>query len=738
MVRLCGLAAAAAGLEAATRHAVLQARRAGGRLAAVVVDEVQHSVWAEFSDEGDTARWSCTCPIGNAAPGLPACAHVAALLASWIREPDIFAVEDTAAPAAPAQPRPTIAPPPREPPQRRTLPARRPEPISTLRGPLSLSEELARLPARELQALAQRVLGADLPEREARLRVVETLTDHTRLTALLARLDVGAQSLLGLLALLGGVATAADLDGLAARSARSPGAVREEATVLERHGLLFRAVSPAPAADARDESRRALTGWRVPQEIRTALAPSLPLDQLPAHGHGPPVLASPDDKQQTLRWVPGSPRPLCLALALLARVPDSLGSVRPVVEARWPHTQAGGVRTLASHPGDLPPDRLRALARSTGLDASAARLARRILLLASEQAEGQPITDLASAPTAERHLVLRAGFRIWANAAAPLELADLTVSGAKVRARYDATHSAFTMTAIGEESAAGRRFVLRLLRTGRPGVWYTLDSLLDLVWQLRPLFLRGRQQTYSAPAWWLERDGQPLHPSVREEWLAGEGRYLRALLTDSLHNWGVLDLAFDAERTPRAFRLTPFGVFLLGQEAATDQPEIAAVLQGKWGPALLPTREGTLAVQPLATDAALLGALGHWARPTSIAGGRLIFTFSADLACAAFDHGAHPDDLLARLRALETSGGPRSADALAPRLAEWREAYGQTRIETAWALLEARDAPALAEALAAAPDIAARCRHLGDTFALVPPSDLAALQKALARRGYQL
>jgi len=158
---------------------------------------------------------------------------------------------------------------------------------------------------------------------------------------------------------------------------------------------------------------------------------------------------------------------------------------------------------------------------------------------------------------------------------------------------------------------------------------------------------------------------------------------------------------------------------------------------GKWGSALLPTREGALAVQPLAADAALLGALGQWAKPSSLAGGRLIYTLSADLACAAFDRGAQPDDLLARLRALEAPG-PRAAEAIAPKLAEWREAYGQTCIETAPTLLEARDALALAEALAAAPDIAARCRRIGETFTLVPAADLATLQKALARRGYQL
>src|SRR5581483_9684772 len=215
------------------------------------------------------------------------------------------------------------------------------------------SEELARLPARDLQAMAQRVLGAELPEREARARLAAALTDHTQLSALLQRLDPRAQSLLDLLALLGGVATSADLEGIAARSGRSPSAVREDAALLERHGLLFRAVSPLQPAGAGDEPRHALTGWRVPPEIRTALATQLPVEQLPAQGQGPPLLSMAPGRQQTLRLARGSPRPLCLALALLARAPGPLGSAGPAVEARQRSASQAGSRTLASIPGDL-------------------------------------------------------------------------------------------------------------------------------------------------------------------------------------------------------------------------------------------------------------------------------------------------------------------------------------------------------------------------------------------------
>jgi hypothetical protein len=55
-----------------------------------------------------------------------------------------------------------------------------------------------------------------------------------------------------------------------------------------------------------------------------------------------------------------------------------------------------------------------------------------------------------------------------------------------------------------------------------------------------------------------------------------------------------------------------------------------------------------------------------------------------------------------------------------------------------WALIEARDEATLAEALAYAPQIAARCRLLGPALALASPQDAAELRDILARRGYDL
>jgi hypothetical protein len=154
-------------------------------------------------------------------------------------------------------------------------------------------------------------------------------------------------------------------------------------------------------------------------------------------------------------------------------------------------------------------------------------------------------------------------------------------------------------------------------------------------------------------------------------------------------------------------------------------------LAGDWGAPLLLTHDGALAAHPLAASASQLNALGAWARVTGVAGGRLIYSLNADLACAAFDRGQTPTDAVATIQATG-----RVAERTLAQLERWRAAYGDARIETGWALLEARDEAALREALAYAPEIAARVRLLAPTLALVRPADLVPLRAALARKGY--
>ncbi|HEX6796389.1 MAG TPA: hypothetical protein VF116_01605 [Ktedonobacterales bacterium] len=796
VVRLCGLDAAAAGLELVARRAVSRAVREGGRLRAVVEDAGgAREVWVEPGETpGGGARWHCGCPAAVAAESLPhalGCAHVAAVLSAWIRHPADFAPPIASGDATPAlsPSSPLAAQLPAQPPREEVTQPRLLRPQGRSRGPATLADELARLPAADLSALARRVLNADLRgTAEARAALDAALRSPAVLDPLLGRLDAGPRALLAQVLLLGGAVTAADLDGIATRSGRPASALHAEMAALARHGLVF-AASAAPATSesgsGHDAARswRQISGWRVPADLRPLLPPALPIPPAPVRDDGAPLLAeevgASGGRPQAARVVRANPRPLLLALALLPRAPAPLNPFTAAPATR-PHDVAPPIHPSATRapfplvPGDLAQGPLAALARGLGIAPGLAQLARRLLLWAREDGAGFALHDLARLPSDELPLALRAAWAVWRAAELPAELADLDLPGAPIRAGFDATHAALRPASLAAEVAGARDFTLRLLATAGEGAWYHVDDLLDLVWRTAPLFLRGRQGAYATPTWWLRAadDPRPLRPGVRAEWQAGEARFLAWLLAGSPHWLGALDLAYAPDGRLVAVRVTALGSFLLGLRETPGDEEInrrgrrgrggetagdevgpalpatkgdeASEHQAReatsvgWGVPVTAGREGTLAAHPLAAGAELLDAIEVWARPEAVTGGRLLYRLAADRACAALDAGAAPGALLARLDALDARHGTHVAPAVRAKLDAWRAAYGASRIERGWTLIEARDAAVLAEALAASPEIAARSRPIAPAVALVPDDDAPELRAALARRGFQV
>jgi hypothetical protein len=650
---------------------------------------------------------------------------VAALLTVWIRAPGDFAVP-AQEPRAPSVAVPTLDPSARPDSLRHARSRSQRAPADA-----TLAAELARLPARDLLAIARRILNADLTESEARERLSAALADRAQVQATLDRLDTHPRWLFGALLTLGATITAADLEALAGRLGRALSAVQADMSALARHGLVFAVLAPRAEQGARERSWRTLAGWRIAPETRAAANELYSLDTVlsASSGGAAPLTAG-------WRVERSSPRETLLALALLARAPSPfgpLGHARAIGSTERPDAPAGSLRVA----GDLATGRLAELARAAGLEPGPARMARRLLRWAREQAPGKPLLDFARLPQNERAGALRQAFMLWRETDSVAEMVDLDLSGVPIRARVDTRHGAWSPATIAAEVGGARRFLLSLLERAQPGVWYALDHLLTFVWRVQPGFLRGRQRAFAHPVWLLERidgDRRTLPATAEDKWRAAEGVWISALIAGSLRWWGAVDLAHDANSRLVAFRLTPFGVYLLD---ARDAPS-SVTLPDDWGPAILLTREHALAVNPLSAGADLLDALSQWARPTSVVGGRLLYTLTPDLACAAFDYGLRPEALGERLSASDPHAGARVAEQVIVWLSAWRLKYGRARIFERVALLEARDEPTLAEALAYAPAIAARARRIGPAEALLTPADLIELRALLARKGYEL
>lgn len=739
IVRLCGLNAAAAGLELVARHGVVAGRRDGSRLLATVHDVASRDVWVEILDEAGTAHWACDC----AQMGPLACAHVAAILSAWIAHPTDFAASGAGAESlndAESGGAPTPTPPPATaslaPPTQLSLDTR----LVPAADSASLAAALARMNNADVDVIAHRILGP-IPgaefrdhDEDARQKLVATLSDPARLQALLHRLDGSARYLLTLLQLVGGTMTAADLEALAIRIAQPLSAVQSDVAVLERHVLLLPMLpTSAPSQHGPGSSWRHVAGWRIPDEARQALYPSLPLDALPTqHGNpsGPPLAETAGDPLHVIR---NAPRTLCLAMALVASAPPPLGLPTAIPSSS---ESAGFARRGAGllAPGELAPERLMDLARNAGLDIAATRMARRLLRLAREQHPSLPIAEMARAPVAERPVVLRAAFRRWLRTESAADLLDIESPGDHVKARYATAHPAFRPETIAREVTDGRRFIVRMLSHAQPETWYSLESFVSLAWQAHPGLLRGKQQAWATPAWWLEsnQEQRVLQPQAREDWMAAEGAFIRSLVRGAFSVWGMVDLAMREDGAALAFRVTPFGAFLLQRDNSPADATLVALCDADWGPPVLPLRDGSLAVQPLAAGTSLLDALDLWATPTAVSGRRLVYILSPDRSCAAFDRHLSPASLPGLLRPLHS----RAAESVAHQLNQWHAEWGHTRITTGFTLLEASDEATLVEALAAAPEIAARCRRIGPALAWALPEDAASLRALLARRGY--
>lgn len=813
IVRICGLTVAARGLDLAAQGLVTHTERIGPRLRAIILDPSMPenadgcAAWIEADDAASGGlRFGCACIPAASAAGEPgeddeptrdgkngaaarACAHVAALLAAWIRHPADFVSPATEA-ARPATHAPTI--PPRPAADSPAGSAASQGGIGATSAPgvsLALADEVARLSATDLLDCARRIGGeaADLADHAERAgspdlapvrdALVAALGDPLLVEALVARLDPLANIVLLAIALRGGALTVADLDGIARRMGRPASALLAACEALERYALAFR-VSGSPSDRPGSHAWRDLSGWRVPADLAALALTALPLlsaatpNALFADG-----TAGPKSHRAALRPQPGSPRALIAALALLPYAPHPLNPLSATSESPTEENVTGrregralpptrpAARAYLLIPGDLAPHRLGEFAHLAGIESGLARLARRLLLWARAATAGHPLLRLPSLPREAPSTWLDAltdGFRLWACAEDASELADLDLCQPPLRLEVDPAHPAFRPAALAEDGARARAVLLRLVRLARPGVWYRLDDLLDLLWQTHPGFLRGRERVHSTPPWWLADStrGQRLRSMEPAEWRAAEGAFVRMVLTGPLRWWGALDLAsaegHGSTEFALAFRVTPLGAHLLASLGSGDRaPELMdgalaalrAALAGEWGAPLLLTRDREVAAQPLAAGADALAALDLWAQARAVVAGRLIYAPAPDRACLAFDQGLTPAALLAPLRALlpGQSGGDAGGDgsgrvlrSIAERLEVWYTAYGASRITRGAVLIEAADEAALVEALASVPEVASGARRLSPTIALLPADALDTVRARFARRGYHL
>jgi hypothetical protein len=698
-VRLCGLARAAQGQEAARQGKITEAERSAGTLRATFLEgDASRKVAARFSDVG-LDGWECSCPVGathqaalaESSAAHPqevlhpfACEHVAALLAAWLRDARQFYPEGGEhAPALPAA---------QAVPQHPALPAT----------------------SRQAQAAAPGTLPAA--------------------PAALESLGPPARHLLGLLALAGGNAADEEARRLFARMGLGPiEAAPQILSQLQEAGWL-QPVELGNRGRSRLLAVSEARGWMIPAELLAQVPREVVLEEAADPDAGAGLSAHLAEGQR----LPGQ-MVLALAQALVQPAPADLPQ-KVQGQLSLPGEQARFLLVLLYQAGLLSGEQAHLTARVPGP-------------VPQEQAEVN--FGAAAGETllrGARFLLWRAAeevardlLALWLHARPARELADLRDAGVRVATLHKRERRAGSD--IAGENQAAKAFVLALLGAVPAGRWWSFGSWVEFVWRFRPEFLRGRQQGLLRPEWWLERmsDGAVLSPEVRAEWREGEGRYLALLFRRVLHWLGLVDLAFDAQGRLKAFRVTLDGARWLKKTSTADQQLSTAqaalqpetTRQEKKPLPLQAMSDGRLCVSLAAlgeAGAAALEMLLCWCEPAGATAEGLLARPTARRAAAALDANC---DLEAWLGALESGASAQPAmRALVDRVRGWAAAYGRVRLSAPVALLEVADASLMRE-LERVVNLAERCDHaLGPELAVIRPAEVEALLEELRRRGY--
>jgi hypothetical protein len=763
IVRICGLARAARGQEAARIGKVQQPEQSGGTLRATMQEgETAGEVLARFSDTGlDT--WECVFHPHTAPPDavespvqLP-CEHLAALLSLWVRHPEQFrALNESSSTAS------------HPPPSQNAAQKTRVQPGEATHAVRSLPELPEQMP--EQTQVAGRTAAA-----RATFALVGSDTVSFALPSLQSRLEqleALERRFLETLALAGGSMAESEVSRVFARLGL--GAPEELVMLLDRLSVSgwVQPVYAGKRSAARGTPDQPV-GWRMPDEALALFPRVVPLQSL---------------LDVTQEAAPGGAEALPLETGLHAQsafhtLPALLFGVVAQMACRAADSALDMVQSDGK-PADLAgrwalalgatPEQVRfcsLLARLLGLgpparmvSAGAPRDARGMPRLADRARDAN--TGETPAPLSHEQasdLLLRA-YRMllgrdtmealrdvalhWLHAHSAHELRELRDAGVHVVAAHQ--REARRGPDIAAENQAAREQVIDLLRCVPAGRWWSFSSLVEFVYAFRPDFLRGRQQAFLRPQWWLERleDGRALSLEVRADWRQAEGRYLALLFRRALHWLGLVDLALDERGRLKGFRITPAGAFVLsalgsdGQAAGPAQDVAALLAAGEASRAEATAAScawravdaGRLLVPLAGLDEQTLALLLRWCEPGGAGVDGLVFCPTAERLAAALDAG---HDLQTWLAWLEQGQPGEPLSALIAQSRRWAGMYGRVRLYESAALLEVADSALMRELEAAVAFSSQYLDHmLAPDLAVVRADALESLLETLRKRGY--
>ncbi|MGD2207737.1 MAG: helicase-associated domain-containing protein, partial [Anaerolineae bacterium] len=687
----------------------------GSSLHATLSDEDGYPLAVKVNVEGDRVSALCTCEEDNF------CAHVGALLLSWIRAPDTFHGYDPKHAQRAARARRLVVDPADE-----------------------YREILEEHTLRDLRDMAQHC-GIEI-QNTRKDPVVEqlavALSDAASTRARIDDLDPAAVEMLVYVNLI--------LDaGYGFTGENLIASLLKLDTPLPRHALHQQIESLARCGLLLKFGSDNLTYYLLPQAVRNVLPPQpgfVPLvpesqvSQLEVHEQ--PAMAPIHTLYQVWHYVvEQQPRRESVRARLHAEDewPNFVGWDHIPEEVDQIVRQRKNPYYLHNLSVTVPAPRYRfrsidrqALASQTGCTHEELEFYYMLMgsMGAISAAPGDPIVHqnrvferlLSLPPTTQMHAILYA----WTHVVAWSEMDVVRRATDDLSVRRNLSYTSFVQQDLYREWRSARQAVLRFLATVEEGQWVSIEGFLKTVYHVHPHLLHA----HSDPAvWWLRSEStKKQFGTTFEDWLDSVGCFVLATLRGPLSWLGAISLGY-AGADPIAFRVTPVGSFALQRRSSVVEPELRAIPAG----AVQLDDELTVRVVPNQVPAQLHDLFHLIGRLEETTPAQFRYRVTADGVLRALEQGQTVESLL---QTIAHWCGCAPPPAWRAQLARWSENYGKLHVYDDITLIELADDYALQELLS---NTSLR-DHVIHTFsprlAAIHPDAVDDLVQEMEKRGY--
>lgn len=275
--------------------------------------------------------------------------------------------------------------------------------------------------------------------------------------------------------------------------------------------------------------------------------------------------------------------------------------------------------------------------------------------------------------------------------------------------------------------ALARGVILERLQECVPGRWYTVESLLDMIWERHPFAVR--ETVY------MRKSDQRKTAAQHVKWRNADGELYVGLLNSSLYEMGIVQLGYqqpelpdaDHSRNPDAFMITPLGAAALALPMPKDAIEEETIPGGSRSLVLQPNFEILL----LHLDLPALYSLLPFAQVQQVdVVSRL--ALNRNTVLRGMEAGLGIDEMLAILEQHSQKEIPQN---VAYTLRDWVKLYKDARISQVF-MLEVSSESVADEMIASAKFKNYRLRKLTPRV-LIAPGDvnIQELRRAIEKEG---